>query len=168
MTFAYCFSLRHRYRFLELYYRRAETTHKSGRVVPSRVETVILFLPDVWSCVPTRLEWDGLQLNYKKQLERKLLRAASNPDDLDAANETDEAAAADQKALPTSSHITLYYLFITLLYIYIYSCHRFSPLLNWIFNRLYLSIDPISKFIYLGYLSLFRFLSCNRSHSSSV
>ncbi|XP_018342853.1 PREDICTED: cell division cycle and apoptosis regulator protein 1-like [Trachymyrmex septentrionalis] len=85
------------YRFLELYYRRAETTHKSGRVVPSRVETVILFLPDVWSCVPTRLEWDGLQLNYKKQLERKLLRAASNPDDLDAANETDEAAAADQK-----------------------------------------------------------------------
>ncbi|KAL0109583.1 hypothetical protein PUN28_014558 [Cardiocondyla obscurior] len=85
------------YRFLELYYRRAETTHKSGRVVPSRVETVILFLPDVWSCVPTRLEWDGLQLNYKKQLERKLLRAASNPDDSDAANETDEAAAADQK-----------------------------------------------------------------------
>ncbi|XP_031842113.1 cell division cycle and apoptosis regulator protein 1 isoform X1 [Nomia melanderi] len=85
------------YRFLELYYRRAETTHKSGRVVPSRVETVILFLPDVWSCVPTRLEWDGLQLSYKKQLERKLLRAASNPDDSDATNDTDEAAVADQK-----------------------------------------------------------------------
>lgn len=101
--------------------------------------------------MPTRLEWDGLQLNYKKQLERKLLRAASNPDDLDAANETDEAAAADQKALPTSSHITLYYLFIIIyLYIYIYSCHRFSPLLNWIFNRLYLSIDPISELIFLS------------------
>ncbi|XP_033230490.1 cell division cycle and apoptosis regulator protein 1-like isoform X2 [Belonocnema kinseyi] len=85
------------YRFLELYYRRAETTHKSGRVVPSRVETVILFLPDVWRCVPTRLEWDGLHLNYKKQLERKLLRAASNLDDSDAANDTDEAAVADQK-----------------------------------------------------------------------
>lgn len=122
-------------------------------MVPSRVETVILFLPDVWSCVPTRLEWDGLQLNYKKQLERKLLRAASNPDDLDAANETDEAAAADQKALPTSSHITFitFYYIIIYLSIYIYSCHRFSPLLNWIFNRLYLSIDPISKLIYLGY-----------------
>ncbi|XP_076164128.1 cell division cycle and apoptosis regulator protein 1 [Ptiloglossa arizonensis] len=88
------------YRFLELYYRRAETTHKSGRVVPSRVETVILFLPDVWSCVPTRLEWDGLQLNYKKQLERKLLRAVSNPDESDAANDTDEAAVADQKDDP--------------------------------------------------------------------
>lgn len=93
-------------------------------MVPSRVETVILFLPDVWSCVPTRLEWDGLQLNYKKQLERKLLRAASNPDDLDAANETDEAAAADQKALPTSSHIT----FITFYYIIIYlSIYIFVP-----------------------------------------
>ncbi|XP_043273869.1 cell division cycle and apoptosis regulator protein 1-like isoform X2 [Venturia canescens] len=85
------------YRFLELYYRRAETTHKSGRVVPSRVETVILFLPDVWSCVPTRLEWDAFHLNYKKQLERKLLRAVSNSDDSDPAIETDEAAAADQK-----------------------------------------------------------------------
>ncbi|XP_012149485.2 cell division cycle and apoptosis regulator protein 1 [Megachile rotundata] len=88
------------YRFLELYYRRAETTHKSGRVVPSRVETVILFLPDVWSCVPTKLEWDGLQLSYKKQLERKLLRATSSPDDSDAANDTDEAAVADQKEDP--------------------------------------------------------------------
>ncbi|XP_076753502.1 cell division cycle and apoptosis regulator protein 1 [Xylocopa sonorina] len=88
------------YRFLELYYRRAETTHKSGRVVPSRVETVILFLPDVWSCVPIKLEWDGLQLSYKKQLERKLLRAASSPDDSDPANDTDEAAVADQKADP--------------------------------------------------------------------
>ncbi|XP_044575760.1 cell division cycle and apoptosis regulator protein 1-like isoform X2 [Cotesia glomerata] len=90
------------YRFLELYYRRAETTHKSGRVVPSRVETVILFLPDVWSCVPTKLEWDGLHLSYKKQLERKLLRGASSPDDailmIDATNDAnDEAAVADQK-----------------------------------------------------------------------
>lgn len=82
-----------------------------------------------------------------------MLRAASNPDDLDAANETDEAAAADQKALPTSSHITFitFYYIIIYLSIYIYSCHRFSPLLNWIFNRLYLSIDPISKLIYHGY-----------------
>lgn len=123
LTFGYCFSLRHRYRFLELYYRRAETTHKSGRVVPSRVETVILFLPDVWSCVPTRLEWDGLQLNYKRQLERKLLRAASNPDDLDAANETDEAAVADQKALPIIiPYIYYFYTFLLHYYYYIFSC----------------------------------------------
>ncbi|XP_058799301.1 cell division cycle and apoptosis regulator protein 1-like isoform X2 [Phymastichus coffea] len=82
------------YRFLELYYRRAETTHKSGRVVPSRVETVILFLPDVWRCVPTRLEWDGLHLGYKKQLERKLLRPDDNASDSNAAQ---AAGVADQK-----------------------------------------------------------------------
>lgn len=138
MTFGYCFSLRHRYRFLELYYRRAETTHKSGRVVPSRVETVILFLPDVWSCVPIKLEWDGLQLSYKKQLERKLLRAASSPDDLDAANDTDEAAVADQKALPTSSHITFTFL---LHYIIV----QLFPITKLNFQyRLYLLIDPIA------------------------
>lgn len=75
-------------------------------MVPSRVETVILFLPDVWRCVPTRLEWDVLHLNYKKQLERKLTRTANNLD-ADPAIDTDEAAVADQKALPTSSHILL-------------------------------------------------------------
>lgn len=141
MTFGYCFSLRHRYRFLELYYRRAETTHKSGRVVPSRVETVILFLPDVWRCVPTKLEWDDLHLNYKKQLERKLLRAASNLDDSDAANDADEAAVADQKALPTSSHITFQFLllFLLLLFLLLSSLNRAAgslfPLLNWFFKR---------------------------------
>ncbi|XP_049786967.1 cell division cycle and apoptosis regulator protein 1-like isoform X2 [Schistocerca cancellata] len=74
------------YRFLEIYYRRGETTHK-GRTVAARVETVVLFLPDVWSCVPTRLEWDGLHLNYKKQLERK------QKADQDAAN----GATGDEK-----------------------------------------------------------------------
>jgi len=69
--------------------------------------------------VSTRLEWDGLQLNYKKQLERKLLRAASNPDDLDAANEADEAAVADQKALPDHPILFLY-LFIIYIYIYLF------------------------------------------------
>ncbi|XP_023244872.1 cell division cycle and apoptosis regulator protein 1 isoform X2 [Copidosoma floridanum] len=84
------------YRFLELYYRRAETSHKSGRVVPSRVETVILFLPDVWRCVPTRLEWDSLQLGYKRQLERKLARqAAPNENLTDNTDNSAPAAAAD-------------------------------------------------------------------------
>lgn len=56
---------------MELYYRRSESTHK-GKTIPARVETVVLFLPDVWSCLPTRLEWDGLHQTYRKQLERKL------------------------------------------------------------------------------------------------
>ena len=66
---------------MEIYYRRGETTHK-GKVVAARVETVVLFLPDVWSCVPTRLEWDALHLNYKRHAERKL-KALLQPSEAD-------------------------------------------------------------------------------------
>ncbi|CAH1186773.1 unnamed protein product [Phyllotreta striolata] len=76
------------YRFLELYYRRSESTHK-GKTVPARVETVVLFLPDVWSCLPTRLEWDGLHAAYRKQLERIL-----NSNQSEAAVAAAAAAAA--------------------------------------------------------------------------
>lgn len=76
-----------RYRFVELYYRRGESTHK-GKVVPARVETVVLFLPDIWSCVPTRLEWDQLHQSYRKHLERRLR----------ASEDSDEVAANDEKA----------------------------------------------------------------------
>lgn len=97
--------------------------------MPSRVETVILFLPDVWSCVPTRLEWDGLHISYKKQLDKKLVRAASNPDDADPAIDADEAAAADQKALPTPSHITFFFTiflsFFFLLQIFYYHYYHY-------------------------------------------
>lgn len=70
---------------MELYYRRCESTHK-GKAVPARVETVVIFLPDVWSCLSTRLEWDGLQLNYRKQMERRL-KADQDPDEQPAADE---------------------------------------------------------------------------------
>ncbi|XP_023931165.1 cell division cycle and apoptosis regulator protein 1-like [Lingula anatina] len=63
------------YRFAEIHYHRPEETHK-GRVVPARVETVVLFLPDVWSCLPTRLEWEVLQTTYKHQLTDKLAEEA--------------------------------------------------------------------------------------------
>lgn len=76
-----------RYRFVELYYRRSDSVHK-GKVIPARVETVVLFLPDVWSCVPTRLEWDGLQQSYLRQLENKLK----------VDQEVEEALTADEKA----------------------------------------------------------------------
>uniref|UniRef100_A0A6P7GZB4 Cell division cycle and apoptosis regulator protein 1-like isoform X1 n=1 Tax=Diabrotica virgifera virgifera TaxID=50390 RepID=A0A6P7GZB4_DIAVI len=76
------------YRFLELYYRRSESTYK-GKTIPARVETVVLFLPDVWSCLPTRVEWDDLQNSYKKQCERIL----TQPETVDAA--ADGAGAAE-------------------------------------------------------------------------
>lgn len=85
-----------RYRFLELYYRRSESSHK-GKAVPARVETVVLFLPDVWSCVPTRLEWEDLHHSYRKQLERRLKA-------LDQES-SDEQPTADEKAQPHFYHI---------------------------------------------------------------
>jgi hypothetical protein len=46
--------------------------HK-GRTLPARVETVVIFLPDVWSCNPSRLEWEQMASNFKKQLSDKLV-----------------------------------------------------------------------------------------------
>ncbi|GAB6028545.1 Cell division cycle and apoptosis regulator protein 1, variant 2 [Chamberlinius hualienensis] len=59
------------YRFAEINYFRGETVHK-GRPVPSRVETVVIFLPDVWNCTPTLKEWQTLTASYKKHLMKKL------------------------------------------------------------------------------------------------
>nr|CAI5835221.1 unnamed protein product [Callosobruchus analis] len=60
------------YRFVELYYRRgggnSGVEHK-GKSSSARIETVVLFLPDIWSCLPTRLEWDNLQISYRRRWE---------------------------------------------------------------------------------------------------
>ncbi|XP_075217714.1 cell division cycle and apoptosis regulator protein 1-like isoform X2 [Lycorma delicatula] len=88
------------FRFLEIYYRRAETVHK-GKTIPARVETVVLFLPDVWNCLPTRLEWDGLQGSYKKLLDRKLNADQDPADDGDAADEKDGDITEITKKEPT-------------------------------------------------------------------
>ncbi|XP_019756359.1 cell division cycle and apoptosis regulator protein 1 [Dendroctonus ponderosae] len=70
------------YRFVELYYRRGETTHK-GKAIPARVETVVIFLPDVWSCLPTRLEWEEVQLSYRKHLEKIIKTDAEETEEAD-------------------------------------------------------------------------------------
>ncbi|XP_056018818.1 cell division cycle and apoptosis regulator protein 1-like isoform X3 [Ostrea edulis] len=59
------------YQFAEVRYLRQEEMHK-GKLVPAHVETTVIFLPDVWSCNPTRLEWATLQAAYKKQLQKKV------------------------------------------------------------------------------------------------
>ena len=61
----------HRYRFAEICYHRPAEVHK-GRQVAARNETVVIFLPDVWSCSPSRLEWENMQAAYKKALETRL------------------------------------------------------------------------------------------------
>lgn len=52
-----------RYRFVELYYHRRET---------GRVHTVVVYMPDVRSCLPTAEEWQGLRKQYKMALQRVL------------------------------------------------------------------------------------------------
>lgn len=44
---------------------------RKGRTAPARTQTVVIFLPDVRSCLPTRLEWDELNIKYKRFLEEK-------------------------------------------------------------------------------------------------
>lgn len=64
----------YRYRFLELKYRRSEQVkEKSGDIVkPARIETVVIFLPDIYSCMPNRTEWETLQHQYKQACEKFL------------------------------------------------------------------------------------------------
>lgn len=79
------FFLCDRYRFAEIRYHRPEETHK-GRTVPAHVETVVLFLPDVWHCLPTRSEWEGLSRGLKEQLAEKLLAERKEADGEQALN----------------------------------------------------------------------------------
>lgn len=79
------FFLCNRYRFAEIRYHRPEETHK-GRTVPAHVETVVLFLPDVWHCLPTRSEWEGLSRGLKEQLAEKLLAERKEADGEQALN----------------------------------------------------------------------------------
>lgn len=86
------------YRFVELYYRRSETYHK-GRLIPARIETVVIFLPDIRSCQPTRPEWDELHLSYKSHLERIInSQSSDSPVPPAATTPTEEAAGAPAAA----------------------------------------------------------------------
>ncbi|XP_059168003.1 cell division cycle and apoptosis regulator protein 1-like isoform X2 [Physella acuta] len=84
------------YRFAEIRYFRPESKHKD-RVQPARVETVVIFLPDVWTCNPTRLEWNSLQAAYQKQLQLKLNPEAAQQQE----EEESEEQTAEDKAEPS-------------------------------------------------------------------
>jgi len=86
------------YRFAEIRYFRPESKHKD-RVQAARVETVVLFLPDVWTCSPTRLEWDSLQQAYQKQLQMKLNPEAAQQQEEEEENE--EEASGTKPPAPT-------------------------------------------------------------------
>ncbi|CAG2219798.1 Cell division cycle and apoptosis regulator protein 1 [Mytilus edulis] len=75
------------YRFAEVRYLRPEEIHK-GKHLPTRVETTVIFFPDVWSCSPSRLEWASLQTAYKKQLQKKIAAISDGPKDTSSQAQT--------------------------------------------------------------------------------
>ncbi|XP_073831168.1 cell division cycle and apoptosis regulator protein 1-like [Musca autumnalis] len=64
------------YRFMELYYHRSEykNMEKGG---PPRVETVVIFLPDVHSCMPSVAEYNTMCGLYKATAEKIISRRAA-------------------------------------------------------------------------------------------
>ncbi|XP_041117158.1 cell division cycle and apoptosis regulator protein 1-like isoform X1 [Polyodon spathula] len=88
------------YRFAEIRYHRPEETHK-GRTVPAHVETVVLFLPDVWHCLPTRSEWETLSRGYKQQLSETL---QAERKEADGEQEEEEKDEGELKELSTPTH----------------------------------------------------------------
>lgn len=69
---------------MELYYRR-----ESGRV-----QTVVVFMPDVRSCVPTADEWIALKGQYKMALQRVL---DQNHNSSKASNSNVEPSSSSKK-----------------------------------------------------------------------
>ncbi|XP_048407221.1 cell division cycle and apoptosis regulator protein 1 isoform X2 [Stegostoma tigrinum] len=88
------------YRFAEIRYHRPEEHHK-GRTVPAHVETVVIFLPDVWHCLPTRSEWEALSRGYKQQLVEKL---QAEHKEADGEQEEEEKDDGDSKEISTPTH----------------------------------------------------------------
>uniref|UniRef100_A0A3Q3EWA7 Cell division cycle and apoptosis regulator protein 1 n=1 Tax=Kryptolebias marmoratus TaxID=37003 RepID=A0A3Q3EWA7_KRYMA len=90
------------YRFAEIRYHRPEETHK-GRTVPAHVETVVLFLPDVWHCLPTRSEWEVLSRRLREQLAEKL---SAERKEADGEQEEEDKDEDESKDVSTPTHWT--------------------------------------------------------------
>ncbi|TNM99969.1 hypothetical protein fugu_013002 [Takifugu bimaculatus] len=88
------------YRFAEIRYHRPEETHK-GRTVPAHVETVVLFLPDVWHCLPTRSEWEVLSRRLREQLAEKL---SAERKEADGEQDEEEKDDGESKDVSTPTH----------------------------------------------------------------
>ncbi|XP_052873160.1 cell division cycle and apoptosis regulator protein 1-like [Anopheles cruzii] len=98
-------------RFVELFYRRSEILHK-GQLIPPRVETVVIFLPDVRSCQPTLSEWERTRLCYKADMAHVTNRSSSVDSGSEKANpgiverETQHDAAATRGKSPAAAEAT--------------------------------------------------------------
>lgn len=73
---------------MELYYRR------KGRNDSAKTQTVVIFLPDVRSCVPTRIEWDELNAKYKQHFETSMKKGFEDADN-NSSVDVGETGSAD-------------------------------------------------------------------------
>ena len=98
-------------KFLKIHYRRQASSSK-----PARTETVVIFFPDIWSCMPTKLEYDVVCDQYSqacrlKQEGKSLasLREVDTEKEISptagaatgAAPEDEEMEAEEERAEPT-------------------------------------------------------------------
>lgn len=92
---------------VEFYYWREGSGGKS------RLETVVLFLPDVWSAQPSRVDWTTVQEQYKAACEAAIKKldgastseSSSNGQSQPPAATPAPAAAADNEASADKSQI---------------------------------------------------------------
>ena len=82
-------------KFLKIHYRRQASSSK-----PARTETVVIFFPDIWSAMPTKIEYDGLCEQYGqacklKQEGKSLASMKETPE-----TNTDQEPAAGETAAP--------------------------------------------------------------------
>lgn len=105
LSFSFSYAPRctlHRYRFVELHYRR------KGRNDAAKTQTVVIFLPDIRSCVPTRIEWDELNVKYKQHFDATIKSGAEDSnedmdgtgcaDNIDGASGTENGSSVDGDA----------------------------------------------------------------------
>jgi len=61
-------------------YHRPEEIHK-GRLIESRVENIIVFLPDIAAaCMPTSLEWEETISMYKQACDEEIAEELNEVD----------------------------------------------------------------------------------------
>ena len=138
-----CAFAAHRYRFIDISYLRGEEIHK-GKTIPEHTEHVVMFLPDVWSVVPSMMDYLALQASYKRSMllridekEKELrvpLEKASTPAAKPASASSTQkpatveeekeakqapAAAADSQSQALIQFI-LFLTYLSYLYIYMY------------------------------------------------
>jgi len=87
-------------RFMEFYYRRQPTGTK-----PARTEVVVLFLPDVWSAMPGKEEYDDACDKYATNCELKLAGKPvpvpePHPDLMEEEDENGDSEGADGPCEP--------------------------------------------------------------------